>query len=833
MALKPTLFEFVSYKADLSKQTLFFTYRIHFKASKPLTFTENLVLPKPITAKIPPQLLKNIFEGLHLILGISYYKLYAPSKARLSYRLTKEQAYFWNTVYQKGLGEFAYRNKLDPKRFMIFKGSGEGVSAVAYPRAEKVLTMIGGGKDSLVSTELLKETGFPLTALHIQTQRENLITTKLLKALELPQLSVERYLDVDILRPHLGGYNGHVPVSAILAFTSVLVAILYDYRYCVVANEYSSNFGNLVYKGETINHQWSKSAEFEGLFQDYVRRFITPDVTYFSLLRHSYELRIAKLFAQYPKYFNLFSSCNRVARVAQEADGRLWCGECAKCAFAFAMLAAFLPKKKVVSIFGKNLFADKNLLPLFKDLLGLGQMKPFDCVGTFEETRLALSLASKHFAADIVVKTFGALARSGGDSRAVLQTYPALRIPAKFVFTGVRRALILGYGREGKVTEQYLKKYYPRIHIGIADKVADSHYLQRQGSYDIAIKTPGIPKERVAIFYTTATNIFFGAVKNQIIGITGSKGKSTTASLIYAILKKASKKVELLGNIGGPMLSALLKPIRKDTIFVLELSSYQLDDIQLSPQVAVVTSLFPEHMNYHGGVEQYYDAKKHIIAYQRTGDYFVYNPAVGLLKKWVGESVGKTVPYIAKLPLKDADVPLLGQHNRDNARAAVSVARLLGIPDEVSVKAIKGFKALPHRLEPVGTYRGIRFYDDAISTTPESTIEALKSLPDVTTIFLGGEDRGYDFRDLERAIAGSRIKNIVLFPDSGNKMFKSAPRDLRILKTRSMEKAVAFAYKHTPAGSVCLLSTASPSYSLWKDFNEKGDLFQYNVKKLR
>ncbi len=878
--MKPTVFEFSSYKTDLKKRTISFTYRIRFADAKPLTFTERLVLPQPISAKVSPQLLKNILEGLHLMLGISYYKLYVPQKAKVPYQLTGEQATFWNTVYRKGLGEFAYRNKLDPKRFAIFFASKKqkGSSAFSYPRADRVLSMIGGGKDSIVSTELLKEGRRPITALHIQTQRENVVTNELLKALHLPQLTIKRYLDEQIFKPHPGSYNGHIPISAVLAFTSVLAAILYDYRCCVVANEYSSNFGNVKYKGEVINHQWSKSAEFEQLFSAYVRNYITPDVTYFSLLRHSHELRIVKLFTQYPKYFKLFSSCNRVARIIppflKEVPGsgggfksltvngplpllrerrvNLWCGECPKCAFAFTILAAFLPKEKVLAIFRKNLFADEGLIPLFEDLLGFGTMKPFDCVGTFEEMQSAFYLASKKFSQDAVIKKFVSRVQKAGKLLpAILQTYPAPLIPAQFAFIGVRRLLILGYGREGKITEQYLKKYHPKISVGIADKIADSHYLQKQGSYDIAIKTPGIPKELVSIFYTTATNIFFSAIaiKNQsaqqqkyhilndrskcdiqIIGVTGSKGKSTTASLIYAILKQAKRKVFLLGNIGGPMLSALLKPIPKDAIFVLELSSYQLDDIQMSPQISVVTNLFPEHMNYHGGIAQYYDAKKNIIAYQQAKDHFVYNPKVALLRQWVRTSTSHAVPYHAKLPLKAGDIPLLGEHNRDNARAAVTTTRLLGIADAISAKAIRSFKALPHRLEPVGVYRGIRFYDDAISTTPESTIEALKSLPSVVTIFLGGEDRGYDFRDLEAAIKRSRIKNVVLFPDSGNKMFKN-PGKLRILRTRSMKHGVAFAYQHTPAGSVCLLSMASPSYSLWRDFIEKGNEFQKWVKR--
>jgi len=174
---------------------------------------------------------------------------------------------------------------------------------------------------------------------------------------------------------------------------------------------------------------------------------------------------------------------------------------------------------------------------------------------------------------------------------------------------------------------------------------------------------------------------------------------------------------------------------------------------------------------------------------------------------------------------------LLGGHNQDNIGAAVSVANILQIPEAKIKEAIKTFKSLPHRLEFVGEFRGVEFYDDAISTTPESTIMALKAIKNVDTIFLGGQDREYNFSQLEKAVKRYKIKNIVLFPDSGDKMLKSK-KGLNILRTKSMKEAVAFAYKNTKQGSVCLLSCASPSYSLWKNFEEKGDQFQKFVKRL-
>ncbi len=400
-----------------------------------------------------------------------------------------------------------------------------------------------------------------------------------------------------------------------------------------------------------------------------------------------------------------------------------------------------------------------------------------------------------------------------------------------------KKILLLGYGKEGKATEKFLKKYLPESIVGISDKKFDPNYLEEQKNYDLVIRSPGVKKNLIIKDYTTATNIFLANIKNVVIGVTGTKGKSTTVSLIYLILKKAGKKVHLVGNIGYPMLEEILKPIGKDDIFVCEFSSYQLDDIKYSPHISVVLDLFPEHMDYHDGVENYYQAKKNIITYLTVNDYFIYNPQFLELKAWADKTRCKTIPFEQNIPIENKDIPLIGEHNRENIKAAVTVVHLFNVDNRIIRGAIKEFKPLPHRLEMIGNFKGIIFYDDAISTTPESTIFAIKSLKDIGTIFLGGEDRGYDFKILIRTILDYYIPNIILFPDSGLKMLSllktMAKKIPRTLITSSMDKAVKFAYQYTPKDSICLLSNASPSYSLWKNFEEKGDQFQFFVKKYR
>lgn len=396
-----------------------------------------------------------------------------------------------------------------------------------------------------------------------------------------------------------------------------------------------------------------------------------------------------------------------------------------------------------------------------------------------------------------------------------------------------KKILILGYGKEGQATERFLKKYYPNALIGIADIKNNPNYLDEQKNYDLIIRSPGIPKNLITKPYTTATNIFLANIDNVVIGVTGSKGKSTTVSLIYSILKQAGKKVHLIGNIGKPMLDEMLKETGKDDIFVCEFSSYQLDDIKYSPHIAVILDLFPEHMNYHGDVENYYNAKKNIISRSTADDYFIYNPKFKELQSWAKNLICKTLPFEQNIVIVDGDIPLIGKHNRENIKASITVAHLLNINNETIVEAVKKFKPLPHRLQMIGKFTEIIFYDDAISTTPESTILAIESLKQIGTIFLGGTDRGYDFNKLVEVVIDYKIPNIVLFPDSGEKIFGLFQKvtGINFLKTESMEEAVKFAYKYTQKNKICLLSNASPSYSLWKNFEEKGDLFQFFVKK--
>jgi len=409
-----------------------------------------------------------------------------------------------------------------------------------------------------------------------------------------------------------------------------------------------------------------------------------------------------------------------------------------------------------------------------------------------------------------------------------------------------KRILILGLGKEGRDNFKFLRKLFPNKVLGVGDRDRNvkrkmknekllkwhlgKNYLKALKNYDAIIKSPGVPPKLIAPFITkkqkvtSQTEIFFENCPGKIVGITGTKGKSTTCSLIYKILKEGGLKAHLVGNIGKPVLQLLFKATSKD-IYVYELSSHQLLNLKKSPQIAVFLNVFPEHLDYYRNFREYINAKANITRYQKSQDYLIFNSQNEIVRKIAQKSKAK------KISTK-------GKYYELDRKAARAVGKIFKISEKKIEKAIKSFKGLPHRLEYVGTFRGIKFYNDALSTIPETTIFALDFLGEnVQTIMLGGFDRGLDFKALAKRVLKSKIKNIILFPTTGEKIWREISKHqqrrvaLRHFFVDSMAKAVQLSYKFTQKGKICLLSTASPSFSIFKDYKEKGNLFKKYVKK--
>jgi len=378
-----------------------------------------------------------------------------------------------------------------------------------------------------------------------------------------------------------------------------------------------------------------------------------------------------------------------------------------------------------------------------------------------------------------------------------------------------KKILVLGYGREGKDTYSALKKLVLKSNIHIADKARNKNYLRNISKYDVVIKTPGIPWHIVKHKKVTSqTEIFLDNCPGTIIGVTGTKGKGTTCSMIYHILKKNGYKVKLIGNIGNPVFNILLNA-KKDEYFVYEMSSHQLKGIKKSPHIAVFLDLYSAHLDFFNTFNIYRKAKENITLYQDKNDYFIYNSSFKELRDLAKRTKAK------KIKLKNK-----ADYNQLNLSAAIQVAKILKVP---YIEAMKTYKPLPHRMELIKR-KGIKFYNDSLATIPEATMLGIKKMqPD--TLIIGGTDiKGADFTGVAKAM--KNIKTIIFLyggrkPETGKKIWELLGKPEAFF-TKSMSQAVKLAYKHSKG--ICLLSPGSPSFHLFKDYAQRGDLFKKYVK---
>lgn len=449
---------------------------------------------------------------------------------------------------------------------------------------------------------------------------------------------------------------------------------------------------------------------------------------------------------------------------------------------------------------------------------------------------------------------------------------------------GDKKILILGFGKEGIDNYLALRKLFPEKVFGIGDKkelksfdlktqkifsndknlklYLGESYLNSIGEHDLIIKTPGIPEKvykkylNPKIIVSSQTEIFFDYFPGLIVGVTGTKGKGTTSSLIYAILKKAGLSVYLGGNIGKPVFQYLLKSKPND-IFVYELSSHQLQNLKKSPQIAVFLNLFQDHLDYYKNQLDYEKAKANIAKNQTTNDYLIFNSSDEKIKQIAQKSKAIKIPFSLKTQLTPFERSLKkcyllrGDFNFLNLKAALKVSEILKIKPEIIKKAVKDFKGLPHRLEYVGKFKGIEFYNNSMATIPQTTILDLKTFKDnPISLIIGGSDKGNDYKELAKAIKKGSVKNlIILGQGTGQKILESIhnlnfqgteclekclenkePSALQIFQAQTMKEAVKICFEKTPKNGICLLSPASASFNLFKDYQDRGEQFVKAVK---
>jgi UDP-N-acetylmuramoylalanine--D-glutamate ligase/UDP-N-acetylmuramate--L-alanine ligase/UDP-N-acetylenolpyruvoylglucosamine reductase len=465
--------------------------------------------------------------------------------------------------------------------------------------------------------------------------------------------------------------------------------------------------------------------------------------------------------------------------------------------------------------------------------------KVFDGAGVSSKNALFLINRSGSASSDGVLKLFRMITND------VKEKF-GIKLEPEVQFIGFdRKVAILGYGLEGQDAEKYFKGLGDEVTV--LDRKFDENYLKNLNRFDIIVRSPGVYRylpeivkaEKNGVEVTSALKIFFEKCPAKIIGITGTKGKGTTSSITYEILKNAGKDVYLVGNIGKPYLE-LLPILTKDSFVVMELSSFQLIDLTKSPHIAVVLNITLDHMDWHKDKEEYINAKKNIVRHQLISDWAVLNEEYEIPKSFAKLTKAQIKNFSkSSLGQKYKDNLLLrGEHNLENISAAVTAAKILGIKESLILKTVRGFKGLEHRLELVDTIGDMAFYNDSFATGPQPTIAAIKSFTEPETLILGGSDKGLNYKELGEIIKKkSNIKNILLIGTTANKIkesIKEKESGFKIydLGYAPMKEIVEKAYEVSGKGSVVILSPASASFDMFKNYKDRGNQFKEAVKSL-
>ena len=416
-----------------------------------------------------------------------------------------------------------------------------------------------------------------------------------------------------------------------------------------------------------------------------------------------------------------------------------------------------------------------------------------------------------------------------------------------FDFLGGKRIALLGFEREGRSSYTFLRKYFPERPLLIADwaqielddprttLLCGENYLDVLHQCDLLLKSPGVSLRDVplppGLEITCQTDLFLRFAPCVKAGVTGSKGKTTTSTLLHAMLCASGLPARLIGNVGVPVLDSFDEIAGQ--IAVIELSSHQLEFTHASPHVAVWTNLYEEHLDhYTGGFAGYAAAKARICQYQSPEDIFIFNADQPLDKqadisacraRRIPIGLGENNPFLRSLD--NTNQRLRGEHNRQNIYFAAIAALELGATHEGIRQAVVDFKGIPHRMCTVSGAGGIRWVDDCIATIPQGVLHTVDALGDVDTLILGGLDRGLGYHAFARALVARPLRNIICMPETGHSiagLLKALSNQKNIVPVQTMEEAVEAGFALTAAGKTCLLSPAAASYNAYKDFEEKG-----------
>lgn len=433
-----------------------------------------------------------------------------------------------------------------------------------------------------------------------------------------------------------------------------------------------------------------------------------------------------------------------------------------------------------------------------------------------------------------------------------------------------KKIAILGFGKEGKSTYNFIRRHSSQP-LTILDKndilennpylnddknltiITGDNYLDNLSDYDLVIKTPGIAlldMDLSNINITSQLELILEVDKHNIIGITGTKGKSTTTSLMYEVLHDQNSNCFLLGNIGNPIFD-YVEDFNDDSILVIEMSSHQLEYVKCSPHIGVILNLYQDHLDHTGSLEKYHNDKMHMFKYQDENDIGIYDGQNKYLIDLVSKNNYKSKLYKftedeeSDIYVKDNKVyydgsiiydgntkrNLIGIHNLKNIMVVLLISKLLNLDINKAIEVINSFKPLEHRLEMVGTYNDITYFNDTIATIPEATMNGINGLGNVDTLIFGGMDRNIDYSEFINYLKNSNISNLIGLPDTGHTICKALSGcNKNIFTVETIDEAVDIADKFTKKGYTCLLSPAASSYNRFKNFEEKGNYYKTVIK---
>ena len=404
-----------------------------------------------------------------------------------------------------------------------------------------------------------------------------------------------------------------------------------------------------------------------------------------------------------------------------------------------------------------------------------------------------------------------------------------------------KQIAILGFGKEGQALAKYFT-YKTKDTVIILDEKLEElpvayEQLELQNDLiipkvDIAFKSPGIALSKIqnpnkVEISSLITLLFQKLDMSKVIAVTGTKGKSTTASLIHHILIENGKKAELLGNIGNINIE-LLDSYDSDTYYIFELSSYQCQMLENSPHIAIWTSFYIDHQDVHADMEEYYDAKARITKFQTKKDFLIIGEQVPVKFKT------KATTIVCK-PSQIYSTKLQGEHNQINCQFTLEACTRLGLEPKEILASIESYEPLKGRLEMVGEYKGVQFFADDLATIPEATWAAIQSFDQslLDTVIIGGYDKGSNYTELAENLVHTKIKNYICFEPIGSKIVEKLDRtNVNIMTAKNMYKAVELAYKLTKKSGICLMSPGAASFGMFENAYERGDKYRKYVNEL-